>query len=81
MYQYLAGSLENQVCRFFHYSFKIEAKNDVSHFYKRCSENLAMKCFSCKIDNTQFLSSGLTLNTFKDHENNLLFILVYTEIK
>ena len=60
---------------------KLCQKNDGRHFYKRYCENLVMNCCSCKIYSTQFLSSGYTLNTFKYHDNNLIFILVDTEIK
>ena len=81
MYQYLAGSLENQVCRIFHCSIKIAPKTDGRHFYKRYCENLVMNCCSCKIYSTQFISSGYTFNTLKGHDDKLIFILVETEIK
>jgi len=61
---------------FFIAQLKLRQKNDGRHFYKRFCENLVMNCCSCKIYSTQFISSGYTLNTFKDHDDNLIFILV-----
>ena len=42
---------------------------------------LVMNCCYFKIDITKFVSSGYNLNTFNDHENKLIFIIVETEVK